>query len=588
MFPEKQAECDLAVIGAGLAGISAAVAAARRGVKVCLIHDRPVLGGNASSEVRMWVCGASDRFPAYREGGILEEIALKNAHLNPDMNYPMWDAVLRNLIMEEPNIALYLNTVCTGAVYEGRRILSLEAFQTTTYTKLYIKAKLFADCSGDSVLADVLPVPVMKGRESAEEYGESLGRELPDPYTMGNSVLLQARETDGPVRYDPPAFARKIDPTEFRYRLNTEKRTGFTANNFWWIERGGTRDTLRDAEEIQKELLADVYGVWDYIKNSGIYDAENWDLDFVGYYPAKRETRRYRGAYVLSQRDIEEGRAFEDEIAYGGWTMDDHDPRGFFGGVKPNTFHPIPGPYAIPWRCLYTEAFENLAFAGRNISVTHLALSSTRVMATCALLGQAVGTGVSLAMKYCCGFGEVGGHAAELKQALRDDDCYLLRTPRVLSPILLSSENDLTDKEKAALFNGEEREFAAPAVRFPLGKEVCFRFERTHVGAVRLLFDDDIARTCQKSKDLKMYPQRCHIPKERERAIVPPRLTKKFCLDALSSDGTWFPLAREEENILRLYKIRVDRDICGVRYTGLGAWDPAYTTSDLFSLDFIP
>ncbi len=586
MFPEKQTECDLAIIGAGLAGISAAVAAARRGVRVCLLHDRPVLGGNASSEVRMWVRGASDHFPAYREGGILEEIALKNARLNPDMNYPMWDAVLYGLIEGEPNIELHLNTVCTGARFEGRRILALEAFQTTTYTKLLVKAKLFADCSGDSVLADLLPVPVMRGRERTEEYGESLGRELPDPCTMGNSVLLQARETDGPVRYDPPAFARKIDPEELRYRLNTEKRTGFTANNFWWIERGGTRDTLRDAEDIQRELLADAYGVWDYIKNSGNYDAENWDLDFVGYYPAKRETRRYRGAYVLSQRDIDGGRPFEDEVAYGGWTMDDHDPRGFFGGVKPNTFHPIPGPYPIPWRCLYTEAFENLAFAGRNISVTHLALSSTRVMATCALLGQAVGTGASLAVKYSCGFGSVPVN--ELKQALRDDDCYLLHTPRVLSPALLSSENNLTKEERAALFNGEEREFAAPAVRIPLKKEVCFRFEKTHAGGVRLLFDDDIARTCQESKDLKMYPQRCHIPKVRERAIVPPRLTKKFCLDALLPDGTWLPLAREEENILRLRKIRVDGEICGLRYVGTEAWDAAYPTSDLFSLDLIP
>ncbi len=586
MFPQKLIECDFAVIGGGMAGISAAIAAARRGVQVCLVQDRPVLGGNASGEIRMWIRGASDHFPYLREGGILEEIALDNARYNPDMTYPLWDMVLYNKVKGEKNITLLLNSVCLGAECTDGVIQKIEAFCTTSYEKIIISAKYFADCSGDSILAELTGADYRSGRESAEEYGEPLGKSVRDSCTMGNSLLLQAVETDGPVTFTPPPFARKIDETEFRYRLNPDNRMGFISNNYWWIELGGDRDSLRDAESINEELLATVYGVWDFVKNSGKFDSENWDLHFVGFLPAKRETRRYLGDYVLTQNDIDKGTRFEDEVAYGGWTMDDHSPFGFRNGEKPNIFHPIPAPYAIPWRALYSRNISNLAFAGRNISVTHLALSSTRVMATCAMLGQAVGTAVSLACKYNITLRETGTRIDELKQVLRDDDCYLLHTPRKLSLSPEKVTTNATGNNFAVLFNGIERELKdgdLPAV-FPLHEPVEFLFPKTYAKKIRLLFDSDISSREREDVNFKMYPQRCHVPKNRKKIHTPSVLIKKYSLSVLTERG-WEVLQTEEDNFSRLRLTEVNREISGIRL--IGEECRAGGELRLFSLDIL-
>ncbi|MEE1223733.1 MAG: FAD-dependent oxidoreductase, partial [Clostridia bacterium] len=140
-------------------------------------------------------------------------------------------------------------------------------------------------------------------------------------------------------------------------------------------------------------------GTWDYIKNSGKFNSENWELDFLGFLPGKRESRRMCGEYMITQRDISDGKVFEDEVAYGGWPLDDHFPGGFYHKGVPNTNYKTPAPYSLPYRALYSENVENLFFAGRNISMTHMAMSSIRVMATCALLGEAVGKAVAIAVK---------------------------------------------------------------------------------------------------------------------------------------------------------------------------------------------
>ena len=588
MIPEQIIECDFAVIGAGMAGISAAIAAARRGLKVCLVHDRPVLGGNASEEVRMWIRGASDHFPFYREGGILEELALDNARYNPDMTYPLWSMVLYNKVSAEPNITLLLNTACLGAECKGSFISEITAFCLTSYERFRIHANYFADCSGDSVLAEATGADFTRGRESGAEYGESLGKEIRDGCTMGNSLLLQAVETDAPVPFTPPPFAKKFSEEDFRYRLNTDARMGFIANNYWWIELGGESDTLRDARSIHAELLATVYGVWDYVKNSGKFDSENWDLHFVGALPAKRETRRYLGDYVLSQRDIDEGTHFDDEAAYGGWTMDDHSPFGFRGGEKPNIFHPIPAPYAIPWRCLYSRNVSNLAFAGRNISVTHLALSSTRVMATCAMLGQAVGTVVSFALPRGLTLRETGAYAAQWKQMLRDDDCYLLRTPRKTFLAPGHIRTNASREQLCILFNGIERALGksdSPAV-FPLHTPLEFTFESVYARKIRILFDSDIASSERRDRELKMYPMRCHVPKNRERVHVPSALIQKYTLSVLTERG-WEIAEQPQDNFSRLRYVDIGRRIRGIRLVGEGCRETGNTLR-LFSLDIIP
>ena len=586
MFQKKTLYSELVVVGGGMAGICCAVTAARQGVKVCLFNDRPVLGGNASSEIRMWIRGASDHFPLFRESGILEEIALKNAKLNPNMHYPMWDAILYDLVISEKNITLFSNTFVCGAKYENSSIRSVTAIQTTTYTEFEVFADFFADCSGDSVLAEFCPAQIVSGREEQDLYGENLAPPTPDRFTMGNSCLLQARETHEPVSYTPPSFARKITEDEFKHRLNLNDKMGFIKNNYWWIELGGMRDTLKDAEEIKNELLSVVYGVWDYIKNSGKFNADYWDLDFVGYYPAKRESRRYVGPYVLTQRDIDNATSFSDEVAYGGWTMDNHAPEGFCQGIKPNIFHPVHTPYPIPLRCLYSINIQNLAFAGRNISASHLALSSTRVMATCALMGQAVGIAVATAKKYTCSLHGIEEYAEEIQQILRNQDCYLLNVKRTVSNTILTSKNNLSATEKEIFFNGVERALTdnETSAKFPVGKTIEFSFEKTLVKQIRLLFDSDIARTCQISKDVKMYPQRAHVPLVYEKAIIPPRLTKAYTVE-IKINGEYKLLKDEKENISRLALLPVGEEISGIRFTGKESYGENFIA--LFSIDVL-
>ena len=385
---------DLCVVGGGLAGMCAAVAAARHGIKVALMHDRPVYGGNASSEIRMWVCGAHGK--NNRETGIIEEIALETLYRNPYRRYPMWDAILFELINNEKNITPILNCSCNDIEMDGSKIKKVIGWQTTTQCYHIIEAKLFADCSGDSILAPLSGAEYRWGRESRNEFGESIAPEQADKKTMGLSCLIQARETDKKHTFIAPSWARKFTKEDLPYRLPDMNDP---EENFWYMELGGEGDTIHDTEKLRDELISIAYGIWDFVKNSGEYDADNWELDFVGFLPGKRESRRYVGDYIMNQNDVRDGGHFDDIAAYGGWTMDDHNPAGINTKDKPNIFHPAPSPFGIPYRCLYSVNIENLYFAGRNISVTHTAMSASRVMATCALLGQAVGTASAIAIK---------------------------------------------------------------------------------------------------------------------------------------------------------------------------------------------
>ena len=266
---EKIINTEFCVIGGGLAGVCAAISAARRGVKVVLIQDRPVLGGNASGEIRMWIRGASVSFPEYREGGILEELAMDNIFYNPRMNYSEWDGVVYNKVIAEKNITLLLNTSCVGVVEKKGKIESVTAWQLTSYTNYRIMAQYYADCSGDCIVAEFTDAKFCKGRESKKEYGESYAPEKADSCTMGNSCLIQARETDHFVKFKSPPFAHKFSDNEFQNRFDINNRTNFKNENFWWVEIGGEGDVVKNAEEYNRELIARAFGVWDYIKNSG-------------------------------------------------------------------------------------------------------------------------------------------------------------------------------------------------------------------------------------------------------------------------------------------------------------------------------
>lgn len=278
------------------------------------------------------------------------------------------------------------------------RIVSVTGWQMTTQRFHKVEAPLFADCSGDSILAPLTGAPFRHGREARDEFDESIAPEKADRCTMGLTCLMQAVETDVPCTYIAPSWAEKIDAEKLKGR---EPNLEDPMENFWYLELGGTRDTIGDTEEIRDELLALTYGMWDHLKNDPVQREknQNWHLDWVGMLPGKRESRRYVGAYTMTQKDVRAGGIFQDEIAYGGWSMDDHHPAGFRTDEPPTIYHAAPSPYGIPFGCLYSKDVPNLMFAGRNISMTHAAMSSTRVMATCALLGQAVGTAAALAVE---------------------------------------------------------------------------------------------------------------------------------------------------------------------------------------------
>ena len=254
---------DVCVIGGGMAGICAAVAAARHGAKVVLMQDRPVLGGNASSEIRMWIRGAPGA--ENRETGILSEIELKNIYRNPTLNYSVWDSVLYETVTGESNIKLLLNCTCLGCESAGSRIRTVRGWQLNTYTFFEVSAAQFIDCSGDSILADMTDAHTLQGREDRAEFGEPDAEETRDTGVMGSSILIQARETDREQPFIPPAFAYSY-PDDESMHLHTHELTA-SGSNFWWIELSDGYDTLRDTGALRDELLRIAYGVWDHLKN---------------------------------------------------------------------------------------------------------------------------------------------------------------------------------------------------------------------------------------------------------------------------------------------------------------------------------
>ena len=475
---------DLCVIGGGLSGVCAAISAARHGVKVVLVQDRPVLGGNSSSEIRMWVGGAKGK--DNRESGLIEEIECENYYYNTSHIFPMWDTVLYQKVLKEKNITLLLNTSCNQCDYKNNHINSVSCWQLNTETTHIIKAKIFADCSGDSILAALTNASHMYGREAKKDFDESIPPDVADKKTMGMSCMFQIRETASPKRFIKPPFAYTyITDAELPYKDHKKLKD----NNFWWIEYGGELDCIHDSDKCREELLKIAFGVWDHVKNQQDHGADNWEMDWIGFLPGKRESRRYIGKYIVNENDVNNaGKHFDDIIAYGGWTMDDHFPGGFYyQDGYPTIFHPAPSPWGIPYRALVHRDFDNLMFAGRNISVTHAALSSSRVMATCALLGQALGTAVSIMKEE--GTTPATVNVKKVQERLMDDDCYLPFMDR--RPAFINKNATFSHP---ILVNGKERGDENMYIG-SLNEPVTITLNKpTLINGVRLVFDSDLNR----------------------------------------------------------------------------------------------
>ena len=573
-LPIKKLKADLCVVGGGIAGVNVAITAARLGVKTVLIHERPMFGGNASSEIRMWVCGAQDY--VYREAGFAEELYLENDFFNPTKNHYLADSILYHKVQAEKNITALLNCTCFDAKTKNNKIQSVTAYQMTTQTIYEVEADVFADCSGDSILAPLTGAAFMYGREAKAEYNEPMQtHEEKDNKTMGNSCLLQARKMNRKIPFRAPEWAEQVCVEKLKSKnCNIQN----PSENFWYIELGGLLDTITDAENINARLLALCLGVWDTIKNSGEFDADEYDLEFLGFLGAKRESRRMKGDYVLTANDIMEARVFPDTVAYGGWPLDDHNPEGF-DGDKSNYIIKVHKPYGIPYRCLYSSNVDNLLFAGRNISATHMAMSSARVMGTCATIGQAVGAAAAICKKYGVMPRGAQAYMEELQQSLLKHDCYLPKVERKVHDLCFNATlvgaNDVIRNGKDRDFHGEEN--GAMLVN---GDTATYVFENpTHVGGVKLVFDSDLER---KTYDIdaceKHHYTRCNVLEDSPIIQMPETLVKSYAVNVVDEKGNAQTLHFELENKRRNVLLPIGRNVREVSLTVFSNWGDALST----------
>ncbi|MDR6972688.1 FAD-dependent oxidoreductase [Leifsonia shinshuensis] len=425
---------DVTVIGGGLAGVAAAIRAARSGATVALINNRPVLGGNSSSEIRVWVCGATahgaQKFA--RETGVMGELFLENQYRNPEGNPFYWDQVVLDAVRAEPLISLYLNTDVTEVHAEGpddeRIIRSVTGWQQGSEKRIVFSGPVFVDASGDGLVGHLAGAWYASGREAASVYGEEWAPEVPDDNMLGSTLFFYTKDVGEPVRFVPPSITKDIAATS----ILAHRRIDTRANgcDYWWIEWGGELDAVHDNEAIRDELWGVVYGIWDHIKNSGLYDADTLTLEWVGSVPGKREYRRFVGDYVLTQNDIMEQTRFPDTIGFGGWSIDLHPPGGMYSTDEGSKHLFTSGVYHIPFRSLYSRNVTNMLMAGRDISASHVAFGTTRVMATCAVTGEAAGAGAALAARYGEPPRTIGSERlTELHELLLRGDASMLGVP---------------------------------------------------------------------------------------------------------------------------------------------------------------
>ena len=443
----KSERFDIVVIGGGLAGFCAAVAAARLGSKVCLIQNRPVFGGNSSSEIRVTPHGAA-AFHAYaRETGIISELLIQERAVNHEEIFEngwtnsVWDMVMYDMATNTQNLTIQLNTSIDRVEMEGKRkVKAVIGSVQNAELEIIVEGDVFIDCTGDGTVADLAGCEWRMGSEGRSEFNEPHAPEVASMDTMGSSIHFKTKNVGRPVPFTAPSWAKKYEDASFFYeqgRLPKEEKGGY-----WWIEIGVPYDTIHQNEDIRHELTRHALGVWDWMKNQDPKMKEickNYALDWIGQVPGKRESRRIMGQYLMTEHDPQNRTVFEDEIAFGGWFIDLHTPGGllakhseFASGENYNAFtdyavKSYAGPYGIPLRCLISKDVDNLMMAGRNVSTTHAALGTVRVMGTTALMGQAAGTAAALSVRE-----RLSVHLSpkvlikKIQQQLLRDGCYLI------------------------------------------------------------------------------------------------------------------------------------------------------------------
>ncbi len=560
-----EVKCDVAVIGGGMAGISAAVAAARQGAEVLLVNDRPVLGGNASSEIRITVNGATPNEMKGRETGIVEEILIANHKFNPQESYPVWDHVLYNFVEKEPNLTLMLNTCAMQATTKGNKITSVICWQTTSETQVTIKAPIFIDCTGDGTVAASAGANYRTGREGKAEFGEKFAPDKADGWVMGETIMMITRDLGKPVPFYAPAYAKEFNPSKAKHRSIKNLKEGF-----WWVELGSDYDVIADRAQNYKDLMAYFYGVWDYVKNSGDFpEAENLALDWVGSLPGKRESRRIMGDYILSDVDMLNYKEFEDAVAWGGWSLDEHCPGGIRNMSEPASyFHDrFTRPYQIPYRCIYSNNIDNLYMAGRNASVSHVALSSTRIIGTCCMMGQAAGVAAAMCVEKDATPREIytDNHIKELQERMLRED-YFIPYIKAEDPNNLAKKAKLTASSTESgdiknLLDGVARDVIDIKTKEPIyhywmsktpSASLNLNWDKAvELSSVELKFDTDLTR------NLMMHKEPGKAERQRQHMGVPAELVKNFSIEA-KVNGKWSTIATVKDNITRYVPVKFE------------------------------
>lgn len=394
--PEDKGNYDLVVIGAGMSGLCAAIAAARLGLKVALVQDRYILGGNNSSEVRVGLGGQINMPPYPSLGYILNEIGpdrignARGAHHYQD--WKKWD-----VIAAEPNISLFAGYTVVNAEMKDGKIVAVTAVEATNQNLIRISGNLFSDCTGDANLAVMAGAATMMGREARSEFGETLAPEKADDFTMGVSIEWYCEDWNTPCSFP--------DSVDWGLKLDEDTVEPVHRANWYW-EVGMRDDQIADAEKIRDYGMYVAYSTFSYCKNR-LAKKEDWEcthLTWVSHVSGKRESRRIVGDLILREQDLTRPIPYEDGTCTTTWRIDQHYPMEKNSADYPGEewmsygkLMPI-DPYAIPYRCLYSRDVPNLFMAGRDISVTHVALGSVRVMRTCAMMGEVVG----MAAAVCC------------------------------------------------------------------------------------------------------------------------------------------------------------------------------------------
>lgn len=403
---KNEGDFDLVVVGAGIAGLSAAISGARLGLKVALLHNRPMVGGNNSNEVRVGVSGGIKLLPYKNIGNVVAEIG------NVFQDYKRVSQLLKN----EPNLSVFTNMNGDGVEMEGKRIRVVYATDIISSRKHKFNCKFVADCSGDGAIGFLAGADFMMGRECRIDFNELLAPEVHDNLSLGSTIVWSAKKTENTVPFPLTPWAVGF----------TEVTAQYTTKGSGWWETGFRYDQIKDFEYIRDYALRVIYGNWSFLKNSSKKKEEyaNYDLNDVSYVPGKRESRRLIGDIILTQNDVEgDWKKYEDGCVIATYSIDQHFPTAenslYFPGeefmsYQKHNYAPlgvwrselkdedVNGPYLIPYRCLYSRNIENLFMAGRNISTTRIVLNSSRVQGTTGMMGEVVGIAASLCTIHSC------------------------------------------------------------------------------------------------------------------------------------------------------------------------------------------